>query len=182
MITPSLGFGRVERVTPEEIHIGVRTLGGWLKFESTLGGAENLFEQLGAALGHGLNASGRMRLAELEHLLADAKEDRLRLLALERDLAEARAALSRVKAKPSGEAKSPVAETKIPIEKTRAFFGQWKASGKFLRPFLVDQGELANYQMWVQRFRFRLREEYQAHVGTLLLAHNRNGCPRTPGG
>ena len=92
-LTPTIGFGQVRRVSPEVVQIGVRTPDAWLRFESTVGGAENLFEQLGAALGHGLNAGGRLRLAELENLMAHAKADRLRLLALAGELTQARTEL-----------------------------------------------------------------------------------------
>jgi len=178
-VTPSLGFGQVKRASPEVIQIGVRTPGGWLKIESSLGGAENLFEQLGAALGHVLSPGGRLRLKELENLLADAKNDRLRLLALQRELTQARSDLGNFHAVAAVEPDAAdTSSAKTPSEKIRPFFEKWQASGKFLRPFLADHGHLANYQMWMQRFRFRMREEYQAHLESLLSTRNRNGCPR----
>lgn len=85
-----LGFGLVERATPALVYVGARTRHGWMKFECTTGGAENLYEQLGAALGYGLNAGERLRLAELENLLRAQPAANAARLDLAAQLAEAR--------------------------------------------------------------------------------------------
>lgn len=183
MLVSCLGFGLVARVAHDCVHVGAKTRHGWMKFESTLGGAENLYEQLGAALGYGLNAGERLRLAELEKLLTDAKDERRKLLKLESDLTQVRDALRIATAvaqhKETPAPTAPRAAIKVTEETVRPMFEAWKASDQFLLPYLRGQGLGREYTKWLQRFRFRMHDEFTAHIQSLLKRFNKTGKPKS---